>query len=90
MSPLSPTRWLVTSALSRVVSRPYAMVGPYSTCESLVSLVVQVIVAAEVEMLEAATEEITGGVVSAGTPSAPILVIFATDGTPALFRMNSM
>jgi hypothetical protein len=42
-------------------------VGPYSTSESLASLVAHAIVAAKEEMLDADTEEMTGGVVSFAT-----------------------
>ena len=53
-------------ALSDVLD-PYAVVAPYSTCESDISFVVQVTPAPEEVMPDASTAEITGGVVSLAT-----------------------
>ena len=61
----------MTSAVFNVVWEPYAVVVPYSTYESDISFVFQVMVAPEAVMLPAVILEITGGVVS-GTLMHPL------------------
>ena len=58
-------------ALSDVLD-PYAVVAPYSTCESDISFVVQVTSAPEEVMPDASTAEITGGVVSLATVTVAV------------------
>ena len=52
--------------VSSVVCEPYAVVVPYSTCEVLVSLVVQVMVAVVLVIALVEIPEMVGGVVSGG------------------------
>ena len=63
--PVSVTLCVVTSAGSRMVVEPYAVVGPYLTWDVEPSLVVQVIVAPLLVGLPAVTVDMVGGVVSA-------------------------
>jgi len=65
-SPLKPDECAVTIEALTAVVTPYAVVVPYSTCESLASSVVQETVAPEAEIADVATPLITGGVVSVG------------------------
>ena len=62
--PISATECAVTSVRSGALALPYAVVRPYSTCESLLSFVVHAIVAPEVVIDIVETPEITGGVAS--------------------------
>src|SRR5437867_98698 len=59
--PLSATECEVTRLAFSVLVLPYAVVRPYSTCESLPSSVVHVIVAPDAVIEDAVTAEITGG-----------------------------
>jgi hypothetical protein len=57
---------------------PKTMVKPYATCESLGSLVVQVMVAPDVVIDEAATEEMSGGTLFTVTVTGVAAVICPT------------
>ena len=68
--------WLLTIEALSDVALPYANEVPYSTCESLASFVVQLIVAPDAVIIEAVTLEMTGGVVSPLTTTVtPALVV---------------
>src|SRR5258705_12928055 len=68
--PDSACEWGVTIAVFRVVLLPYDVVGPYSTCESEASLVVQVMLAPLALIPDACTAEITGALRSFATVTA--------------------
>jgi len=90
--------WLETSALSSGVLLPYAVVGPYSTCVDAVWLVVQLIVADDDVMFEAATLLMTDPVfvtvtvtvfVLTGPPLSPCQIavtVFDPSGAVAVFH----
>ena len=61
----------MVSVESSVVVAAYEEVGPYSTCELAASSVVHVVVAFVAPGVPNETEEITGGVVSAGDELPP-------------------
>ena len=67
VSPANACEWDVTNAVFNVVDEPYDIVVPYSTCVSLFSFVVHVIVAPVVVKDKDVTDEIIGGVVSGAT-----------------------
>ena len=54
--------------VSKAVDEPYAIVVPYSTCESAASFVVHVIVALLDVIDDAKTDEMVGGVMSEVPP----------------------
>ena len=66
-----PTLWRVVRDAFKEVELPYEDVRPYSTCESELSSVFQVMVAAELVTEPEATEERTGAVVSDVPPPEP-------------------
>ncbi len=68
LSPLMVWLWLVTKVLSRVVTVPYPVVGPYSTWLEAGLLVVQLIWAPVPVMLLAATALIASGGGGGGGP----------------------
>ena len=78
----------VTGAVFNVVDNPYEVVVPYSTCESDASFVAHVIVAL-LDVADADTPLITGGVVS-GTPLNSYAPLSRTPSAPLVLPSGSI